>query len=68
MYFMSAIKIGKGDIVKHDSIDFELTVVSVSDPWVTCEWADESGFRNEQKIDKNHLTVIKPKVSMLDAM
>ncbi|MFW1756022.1 hypothetical protein [Acinetobacter guillouiae] len=65
---MNDRKISKGDIVKHDSINFELKALSVNGTWVTCEWADEDGFRSEKVIDINHLTLIKPSASILDAM
>lgn len=65
---MSDRNIGKGDIVKHDSINFELKVLSVNGSWATCEWADEIGFRNEKQIDRNYLTIIKPGASMLDLL
>lgn len=61
-------KICKGDIVRHNSINFDMTVISTDGTWATCEWFDEKGFYASQKINKEHLVLIKKSISMLDAM
>lgn len=50
--------LSKKDVVKHKSLEIEMVVVDVSNPWVTCEYADDNGERVEKVYRQDILEVV----------